>query len=465
MNIESLVRLVGAANAFPASDAAAAAHRDLFGHVVGSSTSRLEAVVRPGSGEELAAVAQQLHADGRAVLISCNGAGNGAVADHGDKPLTVVDLSRLDRIIDVHPAYAHALVEPGVSFAKLRAHLAREGIPLWVDTDRNSLNSVCGSILARHFGHGPYGDHFGLQCGGEFVLRDGKPVRTGMGAVPGNPAWQLYKYALGPYSDGLFSQSTLGYATKLGLWLMPPPPRFEPFAFRLRNARDIEPLVEALRPLKLANVIPNNVAIVNADWNAAPLGAKPATTGGDAWIAYGGLFGLPDTVDLYLDILRAVAGSIAGARLVTGAGLDDDASRERVALMRGEAREGRLALPSFGADRCLWMSFAAPMEGDLATEMANEARAVLSRSELPLLVEFSMTSLTSRTLLMQVNLPFDPRNRALAGRVGDAAPRLMQRMSDLGFGLVGESYELGAMAHRVLGPSPGEALVTRLNAA
>ena len=48
-------------------------------------------------------------------------------------------------------------------------------------------------------------------------------LRTGMGAMDGSVAWQLYKPGFGPSVDGLFSQSNLGIVTKLGLWLMPAP--------------------------------------------------------------------------------------------------------------------------------------------------------------------------------------------------------------------------------------------------
>ena len=59
------------------------------------------------------------------------------------------------------------------------------------------------------------------QCGMEVVLPNGDLMRTGMGAMPGNRAWHVYKRSLGPTLDQLFMQSNYGIVTKMGVWLMP----------------------------------------------------------------------------------------------------------------------------------------------------------------------------------------------------------------------------------------------------
>ena len=52
----------------------------------------------------------------------------------------------------------------------------------------------------------------------------GEVMRTGMGALPGSNAWQLFPYGFGPYPDGMFTQSNLGIVTKMGIALMQRPP-------------------------------------------------------------------------------------------------------------------------------------------------------------------------------------------------------------------------------------------------
>ena len=53
-------------------------------------------------------------------------------------------------------------------------------------------------------------------------------MRTGMGALPGSNAWQLFPYGFGPYPDGMFTQSNLGIVTKMGIALMQRPPASRP---------------------------------------------------------------------------------------------------------------------------------------------------------------------------------------------------------------------------------------------
>ena len=59
-----------------------------------------------------------------------------------------------------------------------------------------------GSVIGNTLDHGitymPYGVDMGMQCGMEVVLPSGELMRTGMGAMPGNRSWNVYKRGLGP---------------------------------------------------------------------------------------------------------------------------------------------------------------------------------------------------------------------------------------------------------------------------
>ena len=77
------------------------------------------------------------------------------------------------------------------------------------------------------------------QCGMEVVLPNGELMRTGMGAMPGNRAWHVYKRSLGPTPDQLFMQSNYGIVTKMGVWLMPEPECYMPLGLRVWNEDDL----------------------------------------------------------------------------------------------------------------------------------------------------------------------------------------------------------------------------------
>jgi 4-cresol dehydrogenase (hydroxylating) flavoprotein subunit len=80
-------------------------------------------------------------------------------------------------------------------------------------------------------------------------------MRTGMGAMPNNKAWHVYKRGLGPTPDQLFMQSNYGIVTKMGVWLMPFPEVYMPLWLRVWKDDDLGPLMDTLRTLMLDGTI------------------------------------------------------------------------------------------------------------------------------------------------------------------------------------------------------------------
>jgi 4-cresol dehydrogenase (hydroxylating) flavoprotein subunit len=167
----------------------------------------------------------------------------------------ILDLHRM-QAIEVNPELAYAVVEPGVTYLDLYKFIHDKKYPLWIDCTDPGWGSVLGNTLEHGIGYTPYGDHAGYQCGMEVVLADGEVVRTGLGAMDGNPAWPLYRYAFGPSLDGLFTQSNFGVVTKIGVWLMPAPETFSAIEMMFRREEDIVPLIDALRILRLDGIVP-----------------------------------------------------------------------------------------------------------------------------------------------------------------------------------------------------------------
>ncbi|HEY2591924.1 MAG TPA: FAD-binding oxidoreductase [Steroidobacteraceae bacterium] len=177
----------------------------------------------------------------------------------------ILDLKRMDRILEVDPVLATALVEPGVTYQQLHDHLAERNLPLWLDFPGGGpLVGPLGNTLERGTGNTPYADHFAHACGMEVVLADGRILRTGMGSLPDSRSWQAYRYGYGPYLDGLFTQSNFGVVTKLGLWLMPAPASYRTILVQYSEDAALGRAVEAIRPLRLAGTIANPCALSNA---------------------------------------------------------------------------------------------------------------------------------------------------------------------------------------------------------
>jgi 4-cresol dehydrogenase (hydroxylating) flavoprotein subunit len=245
----------------------------------------------------------------------------------------VLDLQRMNRIIEVNEALAYALVEPGVSYFDLYAHLRDKGYRLWVDPPAAGWGSVVGNTLERGFGYTAYGDHAATQCGMEVVLANGDVLRTGMGAIEIGTAWQLYQPGYGPSFDAMFMQSNYGIVTKLGVWLMPTPPAYLLGEIQFRHEADLETIVDILRPLRLDETIRNHVVIEGGLRRAAGLssrqqwyegaGAMPESAVAamldklnvGRWNLHFALYGTPELIDARYAIVQRAFARVPQARL------------------------------------------------------------------------------------------------------------------------------------------------------
>jgi 4-cresol dehydrogenase (hydroxylating) len=225
---------------------------------------RPSAILRPGSADEVAEVVRIAHRH-RIPLWPVSqgrnwGYGSGTPALENT---AVLHLGRLDRIVEVNEDLAYAVIEPGVTYRQLRTHLDRHHPNLWCDcTDGPPEGSVIGNALDRGLGVTHYADHFGTLCGLEVVLPSGERLCTG-GGPDGCPTFHTHKWGVGPYIEGLFSQSNFGVVVKAGVWLPPKPEAFESFTFDLARAEDLPRLVDAMRELALRGVLTSACHLIN----------------------------------------------------------------------------------------------------------------------------------------------------------------------------------------------------------
>jgi 4-cresol dehydrogenase (hydroxylating) len=173
----------------------------------------------------------------------------------------VLDLKRMNRILEVNDKNHYALVEPGVSYFDLYRYIYENGLKVWIDPPDPGWGSPVGNSLERGGGRTPMHDHFAAQCGMEVVLANGEVMRTGMGALPGSKTWQQYKYGFGPYVDGMFSQSNFGVVTKMGLWLMPEPEAYRDGTVMVQRHDDLVPFVDTLAYLRNSQIVQGTIAL------------------------------------------------------------------------------------------------------------------------------------------------------------------------------------------------------------
>jgi 4-cresol dehydrogenase (hydroxylating) flavoprotein subunit len=189
------------------------------------------------------------------------------------KNSVVLDLKRMNRVLEVNERLGYAVVEPGVSFFDFKEELDRRGSKLWMSGPSHSWGSVIGNALEHGVGYTPYGNHAEAICGMEVMLADGSLVRTGMGAVANTREWQCYKWPFGPQWDGLFTQSNFGIVTKMGIWLMPEPAGMAGVTISVPRREQFADLIDALQRLRLDDTINAPYTIANA-WRQLTSGRR-----------------------------------------------------------------------------------------------------------------------------------------------------------------------------------------------
>ncbi|MCC3268759.1 FAD-binding oxidoreductase [Arthrobacter gengyunqii] len=200
--------------------------------------------------------------------------------------MVALDLSRMNRILEVNDELNYAVVEPGVTFFDLFEHIKAKGLKLWMSVPALGWGSVLGNMLDRGYGMTPMGDHVKSLCGMEVVLPDGELLRTGMWAMEGTDLGPLFQGGFGPTLDGLFTQSNLGVATKVGLWLMPWPDVYINGDVVVEREEDMPKLVDILTQLRREDIIQNNALCGNV--------VRAATMNGPRSRWYTGEGSIPD---------------------------------------------------------------------------------------------------------------------------------------------------------------------------
>jgi glycolate oxidase len=179
--------------------------------------ARPDLVVSPATTEQVAAVVRV--AAGTGIPVIPRGAGTSLAG--GTIPVgggLVVNLARMNRVLEVDKVNGVAVVEAGVVTAELQRTVEREG--LFYPPDPASLNqSTIGGNVATNAG-GPrclkYGVTRDYVLGLTVVLADGRILRLGGKLIKNKTGYQLVQLFVG-------SEGTLGIITEVVLKLLPRP--------------------------------------------------------------------------------------------------------------------------------------------------------------------------------------------------------------------------------------------------
>jgi 4-cresol dehydrogenase (hydroxylating) flavoprotein subunit len=235
----------------------------------------------------------------------------------------LVNLSRMNRVLEINEELAYAVVEPGVRWFDLCAALEEAGGALWSSIPDLGWGSVVGNSLEYGRGHTRFGSHASNICGMEVVLPTGDLLRTGMGAMTNSKSWHAYPHAFGPSIDGMFMQSSLGIVTRIGWRLMPRPETYISCRLRIDGDAALVPVIDAMRRLMLDGTVSNYPFLgrgVVADENGQP-DLDPAS---EAWAMRFAIYGHQEVAAAQYRIVEKVLGSLPGVELSRSTFRGDD---------------------------------------------------------------------------------------------------------------------------------------------
>jgi 4-cresol dehydrogenase (hydroxylating) len=367
----------------------------------------------------------------------------------------IVSLRNMNRVLEINEELGYAEIEPGVRWFDLYEAIKAGGHRLMLSIADVGWGSVIGNTLDHGITYMPYGVDFGLPCGMEVVLANGDVMRTGMGAMPGNRSWHLYKRGLGPTPDQLFMQSGFGIVTKMGVWLMPYPEVYMPFWVRVWNDDDLGPVVDALRKLMLDDTIRMVPQILNtvaygsvfttrAEWWTGsgpipPEGLERLARGLDVgrWLMRAALYGDEAVVDLRFAKVKAAFERIGADVWGTKVAPEDIPSLENPAerVQGGVPSLDINAMTAwYGGEEGGHIGFSpiAPLTGRDAIALRDLLRGMIEEAGLDYIA--AMLPINARSFAHITLIIFDTKNEPQARAAYDVTRRLVRDAAKLGYG-------------------------------
>ena len=178
------------------------------------------------------------------------GYGTSQPAEIGEN-IILLDLSLLNNISYFDEELGLITLEPGVTQQQLSHFLIENDYPYMVPvTGAGPDCSILANALERGYGITPYTDHFSAVNSIQGYWADGSCFQSAVNTLDQSHdkiVDKTYKWGLGPYLDGLFTQSNFGVVTQMSIRLAKIKPAFTSFFIQLADDELMEQAVPLIR--------------------------------------------------------------------------------------------------------------------------------------------------------------------------------------------------------------------------
>ncbi|MBN1105607.1 MAG: FAD-binding protein [Deltaproteobacteria bacterium] len=217
---------------------------------------RPEAVVWPISAEQIAAILRM--ANKHLLPVIPRGAGTGLAG--GAVPVKgglVLDLCRMNHILEIRIPDRLVVLEPGVVYADLEKALTPYGFFFPPDPASGKVCTLGGNVATNAGGirGAKYGVTRDYVLGLEVVLPDGRITKTGTDCMKSASGYDLTRLFVG-------SEGTLGVITRITLKISPKPPASRTSLATFQSLRDAG---QAVSDIMHSGIIPSVLEILDSN--------------------------------------------------------------------------------------------------------------------------------------------------------------------------------------------------------
>jgi glycolate oxidase len=217
---------------------------------------RPDAAAWPSTRDQVSSILGMAYENGFPVIP--RGAGTslsgGAIPVHGG---LVLDLCRMNRILDIRIPDRLAVVQPGVVYADLEKALLQYGFFFPPDPASGKVCTLGGNVATNAGGirGAKYGVTRDYVLGLEVVLPDGRVMRTGTSCMKSSSGYDLTRLFVG-------SEGTLGVITEITLKISPRPLTSSTSLAVFESLRDAG---QAVSDIMHSGIIPSVLEVLDAN--------------------------------------------------------------------------------------------------------------------------------------------------------------------------------------------------------
>jgi 4-cresol dehydrogenase (hydroxylating) len=167
------------------------------------------------------------------------------------KNIILLDLGQLTSIKHFDSELGLVTIEPGVTQQQLSDYLQLNDHDYMVPvTGAGPDCSILANALERGYGITPYTDHFSAVTSIQGYWANGRPYQSAVNELDASDEKfvdKTFKWGVGPYLDGLFTQSNLGVVSQMTIRLAKKKADFTSFFIQMQDDALLEKAVPLIR--------------------------------------------------------------------------------------------------------------------------------------------------------------------------------------------------------------------------